>query len=81
MVTTHRCIRMQMDGDARKWESLVVQNLKVTPWKLMVLESESRALQQQRQLVRVVPKQAAIVPLRQRPLTPGCSACSKLKER
>ncbi len=90
-VGEHRTIRRFAVTDPRRWGRDAVKNLTVTPWRLQDTEIRAQAaVAMTREPSRanlvgaglMTPAAAAaraerVVPLKQRPSTPGCAACSK----
>ena len=91
-VGEYHTVRRMAETDPRRWDSDTVRTLNVTPWRLQDAEvrADAAASTSTRQTMRyTLPGEAAmpslsatagteqIVPMRLRPLTPGCAACAK----
>ena len=92
-VGEYHTVRRMAETDPRRWDSDMVKTLNVTPWRLQDAEvrAEAAASSSTRQppLKYTLPGGATmssssaaagteqIVPMRLRPLTPGCAACAK----
>ena len=86
-VSEFRTIRRVAASDPRRWEPETIQSLTVTPWKLEDRDvlAEAAVAKQEQHLAKTVSSSTPssveqakkIIPLRARPLTPGCSACAR----
>ena len=79
-VQRHRCIRRLSLADARRWDGEAVRALRVTPWRLKQAElgDEGRVVQPIGATDSAEASAGRILPLSQRPLTPGCAACARM---
>ena len=86
-VGEHLTIRRVVEADPRRWDHDVLLSLAVTPWRLQDVEKRTRSAAES--TGRMLPggglmssaatmaRAERIIPLRLRPSTPGCAACSK----
>ena len=79
-VSHHRVIRRFSAGDPRRWMKEELQAMRVTPWYLKeaVSDEQPAAVTDRPQMMTI--RGGHILPMRKKPLTPGCSGCSHAGE-
>ena len=83
-ITHHRTIRRFAETDPRRWQKESILDMKVTPWATKETNRGEQDTAQGADLdagLRLggttLGQKSHILPLRQRPQTPGCAACAR----
>ena len=75
-VSHHRVVRRFSAGDPRRWMTEEIQAMRVTPWNLKEIPEEQPAAVLDKPQTTMKVRGGHILPLRKKPLTPGCAGCA-----